>query len=90
MTSTVFSDLIQADTLVAQQTEYNCSSDNCTWDIFQSLAICSVCTDLTDRFTKIYVLYIGECFRGHVNSIVYRLSNGLRLIDVSEVNFLNQ
>lgn len=36
----------------AQQTPFNCPSGNCTWDPFESLAICSACTDLSINLTK--------------------------------------
>lgn len=32
---------------VVQQTPFHCLSGNCTWDPFDSLAVCSVCNDLT-------------------------------------------
>lgn len=84
MTSAVFQGLTQPDTSVAQQTNHNCPSGNCTWDIFQSLAVCSACTDLTDRLIKITVSFKTTCFNTHVNLIVYRLPNGLDLTNVFE------
>ena len=71
MTSAVFSGLTQSN----QQIKYNCPSGNCTWDTFQSLAICSACIDLTDQLNKV------DRFR-------YRLSNGLTLPKNSDTNIL--
>lgn len=82
MSSAFFQGLTQPDTLVAQQTKHNCPSGNCTWDNFQSLAVCSACTDLTDRLSKISVPFITQCYGRHINLTVYRLPNGLGLTNL--------
>lgn len=80
MTSAVLSGLTQSYSVTAQQTKHNCLSGNCTWDTFQSLAVCSACIDLTNRLNRIIVPFIA-CSSQHVNLTVFRLSNGLGLTD---------
>ena len=83
MTSAVLSGLWQSDTLVAQQTKHSCPSGNCTWDTFQSLAVCSACIDLTDRLSRNIVSYIPTCDGGgSFNLTVYRLPNGVGLTNL--------
>ena len=86
MTSAVLSGLTQPDTLVAQQTKYNCPSGNCTWDTFQSLAVCSACIDITDRLIRNIVPFVRltTCFDTPVNLTVFSLPNGLNLTNVLE------
>ena len=82
MESAVSFGLNRPDTLVAQQTKYQCPSGNCTWDTFQSLAVCSACNDLTHRLTRgDFRLNNTDC-RGipyTCNGTEYRLPNGLTL-----------
>ena len=75
MTSAVFFGLTQPDTPVVRQTKYQCPSGNCTWDPFQSLAVCSGCTDLTDRLNRISLSDL-ESSR---NETMYKLPNSLVL-----------
>lgn len=75
MTSAILSGLTQSNT--SMQTKHNCPSGNCTWDPFQSLAVCSVCNDITDRLRTVHVSYDTGC--SVQKRIVYRLPNGLRL-----------
>lgn len=53
MKSAIYFGLTRPDTTVAQLTDYTCPSGNCTWDPFQSLAVCSACTDLSDRLDRL-------------------------------------
>lgn len=84
MTSAVLSGLTQSDTVMAQQTKHNCPSGNCTWDTFQSLAICSACIDLTNRLNRIIVPFVTACNNGNINLTVFRLPNGLGLTNTVE------
>lgn len=91
MTSAVFFGLTQPDTLMAQQTQHHCPSDNCTLDTFQSLTICSACNDLTHQLTRVNLRRRDsfcniverdlEQDEGHkkINFTLYRLPNGLSL-----------
>lgn len=83
MTSAILSGLTHPDDLVTQQTKYNCPSGNCTWDIFQSLAVCSACIDLTDRLSRVIVPYLTS-YGDPINMTVYQLPNGLSLTSVFE------
>lgn len=38
---------------VVQQSTFNCSTGNCTWPPFESLAVCNSCTDLTHGLERI-------------------------------------
>ena len=80
MTSAVLSGLTQSDTVLAQQTKHNCPSGNCTWDTFQSLAVCSACIDLTNQLNS-STFRIATCTSEHVEMVVFRGPNGLRLIN---------
>ena len=82
MTSAFISGLAQSYTQVSQLTKYNCPSGHCTWDTFQSLTICSACTELTDRLSRKLIPYKTTCFDESVNLTVYWLPNGVRLTNV--------
>lgn len=82
MTAAVISGLAQPYTQVAQQTKYNCPSGDCTWDNFQSLTVCSACTELTDRLSRKLVPHRTTCFGEFHNLTVYSLPNGVRLTNV--------
>lgn len=85
MKSAVFYGLSQPDSLISQQTQRSCSSGNCTWDTFTSLAVCSGCNDLTNKIENVnpdeYPLaaYLGLSNALTVEQAVtqYRLPNGL-------------
>lgn len=86
MISAVLFDLTQPDTRVARQTVYNCPSGNCTWDTFQSLAVCSGCTDLTDRLKRSSFRPLAhDTTSAYFNETVYWLPNGLGLINANGV-----
>lgn len=89
MTSAVLFGLTQPDTRVARQKMYNCPSGNCTWDTFQSLAVCSGCTDLTDRLKRSSFRLPwpdGNKNWHYDNETVYWLPNGLGLTKKNGVN----
>lgn len=48
MQSAILYGLAQSGDNVAQETKASCSSGNCTWDMFDSLAVCSSCKDVTE------------------------------------------
>ncbi|CAO2657021.1 Nn.00g058240.m01.CDS01 [Neocucurbitaria sp. VM-36] len=48
----IFNALIQPYDALVQQTSFACPTGNCTWDLFESLAICSTCNDLTDQISS--------------------------------------
>ncbi|MCJ1347113.1 hypothetical protein MMC31_005334 [Peltigera leucophlebia] len=88
MKSAVFYGLSQPDSLISQQTQRSCSSGNCTWDTFTSLAVCSGCNDLTnkieiekvnpDEYPLVFSLDISnDVILEHSVTTKYRLPNGL-------------
>jgi hypothetical protein len=86
MQSAILYGVIQPYATVVQQTSFACASGNCTWSPFDSLAICSVCNDLTDQLTSYSApnfLYISLATILNVvgsvttNSTTFRLPNGL-------------
>lgn len=90
MKSAVQYGISQPDALVTQQTNQTCPSANCTWAAFQSLAVCSACTDLTDQLHRGVSDQAAplDLFLGSSGSYAssntepnteYRLPNGLRL-----------
>ena len=86
MISAVLFDLIQSDIRMIQQTVYNCFSNNCIWNIFQFLTICSDCTDLTDRFKRSnFRFLIHDTTSTYFNEIVYWFSNDLDFINANEI-----
>lgn len=87
MKSAVFYGLSQPDASISQQTQRFCSFGNCTWDTFESLAICSACNDLTGRLVKKDIgvasplqVYLDTTNKGMFLRQVteYQLPNGLR------------
>ena len=89
MKSAVYYGISQTDTSVSQQLKRSCSSGNCTWNIFLSLAVCSACNNLNDSLKKTIIgtdtplsVYLDTLNRGAEagNDITeYSLPNGLRL-----------
>ncbi|KAL6716238.1 hypothetical protein ACLMJK_005804 [Lecanora helva] len=75
--SAVFYGVSQPDTLVSQQIRRSCPSDNCTWEPFQSLAICSTCADLSEN---------GGVEQANLTE--YRLPNGLILNNPDDSDLL--
>lgn len=86
MQSAVLYGLDQPVSNVIKQTPFDCSTGNCTWPEFESLAICNKCTDLTDDLEQVTTngeLYAVLETDGGAAAIVkdggtaLRLSNGL-------------
>lgn len=50
--SAVVSALTRPAGSVTQQLPFACSSGNCTWEPFESLAVCSVCHDLKEELSR--------------------------------------
>lgn len=48
----VFESLFRPDSFISQQTQHSCPTENCTWDTFTSLAICSGCNNVTDQLKQ--------------------------------------
>lgn len=71
MRSAVLDGLFRSDSWISQQTQRSCSSGNCTWDNFTSLAICSGCNDLTSQIKKINVtVELGGPFEKPISGTV--------------------
>jgi hypothetical protein len=52
--------LLQPYDALVQQTAFACPTGNCTWDTYESLAVCSTCTNLSSRvssYTETSYLY---------------------------------
>lgn len=49
--ASILNALIQPYDAIIQQTAFTCPSGNCTWNPFQSLAICHTCNDLRDQLS---------------------------------------
>lgn len=93
MKSAILYGISESDKSVTQQTRQTCLSNNCTWATFQSLAVCSACTDLTHRLSRGYSesaapldLYLGNLEDSGAIALSntdpnteYILPNGLRL-----------
>ncbi|KAB8303098.1 hypothetical protein EYC80_004551 [Monilinia laxa] len=52
MQSAVLYGLTQTIETTTQQLPHTCTSGNCTWDMFESLSVCNVCNDLSDKVVK--------------------------------------
>src|SRR5437016_731165 len=52
MQSAILYGLSQRINSVTQQLPFNCSSGDCKWDLFESLAVCSVCNNVTSKMSK--------------------------------------
>lgn len=86
MQSAILYGLDQPTQNVIKQTPFNCTTGNCTWPAFESLAICNRCTDLTDRLEQLVSdgsLYAslekdnGAATRNTYGGTAFRLPNGL-------------
>ncbi|KAJ4367417.1 hypothetical protein N0V83_006999 [Neocucurbitaria cava] len=83
----IFNALVQPYDALVQQTSFACPTGNCTWDAFESLAICSTCNDVTDQlstYTEPTYLYNDLRKRLAVSNLItnatsYQLPNGLYL-----------
>lgn len=85
MQSAVFDGLVQSDFWISQQLQHSCSSGNCTWDTFASLAVCSGCNNLTDQIKRINQTMefqgpFGKPFSVTV-PMLWHLPNGLIISD---------
>ncbi len=61
----------QSETSSSSALRLGCGSGNCTWEPFDSLAVCSACNDVSDQLVEVDV----DSFDGPV----YELPNGARL-----------
>ncbi|KAH8646740.1 hypothetical protein BX600DRAFT_518771 [Xylariales sp. PMI_506] len=84
MQSAVLYGLSQPLTDVVQQLSFTCPTSNCTWDSFDSLAVCSECHDLSANLEPISgsgdLFELLEQDNGaavRLNGTAFRLANGL-------------
>lgn len=86
MQSSILYGLDQSLPNVIKQGTFTCASGNCTWPAFESLAICSRCSDLTDTLERLVTdarLYtVLETDNGAASitkdgGTAFRLANGL-------------
>ncbi len=52
MQSAVLYGISEPLTTVRQQLQFSCSTGNCTWDSYDSLAVCSTCTDISHQLQR--------------------------------------
>ncbi|ESZ92361.1 hypothetical protein SBOR_7271 [Sclerotinia borealis F-4128] len=52
MQSAVLYGLTHSIEMTTQQLPHTCTSGNCTWNAFESLSVCNVCNDLSDRVVE--------------------------------------
>lgn len=52
MKSAIFYGLSESSASISQHVKYNCYSGNCTWDEYETLAVCSACNDMKDQLNK--------------------------------------
>ncbi|TGO40884.1 hypothetical protein BHYA_0030g00510 [Botrytis hyacinthi] len=84
MQSAVLYGLTQPLEMITQQLPHTCTSGNCTWDAFESLSVCNVCNDLSDKVVEYRddnFLYAAlQTENGiviQVTGTAFRLPNGL-------------
>ncbi|KAF7866825.1 hypothetical protein EAF04_005667 [Stromatinia cepivora] len=84
MQSAVLYGLTQPTEMTTQQLPHKCTSGNCTWDVFESLSVCNVCNDLSDKvveYRDYNVLYTDLQTDNGVGILemgtAFRLPNGL-------------
>lgn len=51
MQAAIVNGLVESYDKVLQTTSMTCTSGNCTWDAFESLAVCSICNNLGDHIS---------------------------------------
>jgi hypothetical protein len=81
----IFNALLQPYDALVQQTAFVCPTGNCTWDTYESLAVCSTCTNLSSRvsrYTEMSYLYSELAKRQIIagsfvpNATTLQLANG--------------
>ena len=50
--SAVLYGLAEPIDFVTQQVNFTCPTGNCSWDPFESLAMCSICKNVTERMAQ--------------------------------------
>ncbi|KAL0263053.1 hypothetical protein SLS55_002028 [Diplodia seriata] len=91
MQAAIFNGLTHSAEEIMQQPQFSCLSGNCTWDPFESLAVCSTCNDVSEDIKTIRSeadvsrLIVLPAFETSVpiamgNIVTFHLSNG-HLID---------
>ena len=97
MQSAISYGLVQQYDTVVQQTSFKCPSGNCTWSPFESLAVCSVCNNLTDQLTAYAAPYnLWYDLNGSLdlaaqpefhNGTTIRLPNGLFINNLDGISY---
>ncbi|KAF6231562.1 hypothetical protein HO173_010314 [Letharia columbiana] len=98
MKAAIYSGVFDVDDRADVKVDHHCSTGNCTWNSFSSLAICSKCLNVTSSVEKrcndsgCYEFFLpgGPSllgFGGQINSSVSQVSTDLDDIEASVVRF---
>ncbi|KAI0378131.1 hypothetical protein F5Y04DRAFT_291404 [Hypomontagnella monticulosa] len=98
MQSAILYGLSHAIDNVVQQLEFTCPSSNCTWDPFDSLAICSVCNNVTSQVERLQdsgglvasLQKDNDAAIALPNMTAFRLPNGLIIDNLNNWNYTSR
>lgn len=81
---------------IVQQLSFHCTTGNCTWDMYQSLAVCSICNDVSSEMVALESE--GSIFNDlqnawgedapPSNNTSFRLPNGLSIDNIPGAQFV--
>ena len=80
---------------VLSQSSHNCATGNCTWDPFESLAVCSSCNDLQGHLTRysnfttlMSILDIDQTLGISIDGTTFRTDNNLIINNADNLTFI--
>lgn len=81
---------------VINQTSYSCATGNCTWNPFESLAVCNRCNDLQGQLTRysnrtalINILNNDDSKSAFENGTTFRTNNNLIINNADNISYIS-
>ncbi|XXH01984.1 hypothetical protein Hte_008348 [Hypoxylon texense] len=95
MQSAILYGLSQPISTVVQQSQYTCPSSNCSWEAFDSLAVCSACNNQASQVERLQdggglsfsLQQDNSAARALANMTAFRLPNGLIIDNTNDWNY---
>lgn len=86
MQSAILYGLSQPISNVVQQSQYTCPSSNCSWEAFDSLAVCGACNNQASHVERLHSDELGEARRFN-DVTTFQLPNGLTIDNLDNLNY---